>query len=87
MPLNIKNREIHEQAQELASLKGVSISKAVGDAIREALEHERVRRSRSFERRRSALDEVAADFARLPVVDSRSAEEILGYDEQGVPSS
>ena len=85
MPLNIKNREIHEQAQELASLKGVSISEAVGGAIREALEQERARRSRSFERRRSALDEVAADFARLPVVDSRSAEEILGYDETGVP--
>ena len=86
MPLNIKNREIHEQAQELASLKGVSISEAVGDAIREALEQERVRRSRFFERRRNAIDDVAAEFARLPVVDSRPAEEILGYDEQGVPS-
>ena len=86
MPLNIKNREIHEQAQELARLKGVSISEAVGTAVREALEREQVCRSRSVDLRRTALADVAAEFARLPLVDSRSAEEILGYDEQGVPS-
>jgi len=29
--------------------------------------------------------ELAEDFRRLPVLDPRSADEILGYDEHGLP--
>ena len=31
------------------------------------------------------LDDIALRCASLPVLDDRSAEEILGYDEHGVP--
>ena len=31
------------------------------------------------------LDEIARRCASLPVIDDRSPEEILGYDENGVP--
>jgi antitoxin VapB len=33
-----------------------------------------------------ALDEIARRCAALPVLDDRSADEILGYDENGLPS-
>lgn len=32
------------------------------------------------------LDENSLHFSRLPVLDTRSAEEILGYDEHGLPT-
>jgi antitoxin VapB len=42
--LNIKNPEAHRLAQELASLRGVSMTKAVTEAIRERLDREKQRR-------------------------------------------
>ena len=33
-----------------------------------------------------ALEEIARRCAALPVVDDRTADEILGYDENGLPS-
>ena len=33
----------------------------------------------------AALDEIAERCARLPVVDDRSADDILGYGENGLP--
>jgi antitoxin VapB len=47
---------------------------------------ERLRRLRSGRRLAEELDEIALHCASLPVLDSRDAEEILGYDEQGLPS-
>ena len=35
---------------------------------------------------REELDEIALHCASLPVLDSRDAEDILGYDERGLPS-
>ena len=35
---------------------------------------------------RAAIDEIADDCSALPVIDDRSPEEILGYDEVGLPS-
>jgi hypothetical protein len=34
---------------------------------------------------RAKLEEILGRVDRLPVLDSRSADEILGYDEHGVP--
>ena len=46
---------------------------------------ERVRRARAKRRLADELDSIAMHCAALPVQDPRSAEEILGYDESGVP--
>lgn len=85
MPLNIKNEEAHLLAKELAELTGESLTEAVTGALREALEG---RRSRRAERTRSLigeLTEIAEFTANLPVLDLRSADEILGYNDRGVP--
>ena len=45
----------------------------------------RVRRERTKRRLADELEEIAEHCASLPVLDSRRAEEILGYDEAGLP--
>lgn len=46
---------------------------------------ERVRQRRSGRRLADDLSEIARDCAALTVLDPRSADEILGYDDNGVP--
>jgi len=45
----------------------------------------RLRRERTNRRLADELDEIAQHCSRLPVQDSRTPEEILGYDERGLP--
>jgi antitoxin VapB len=83
MALNIRNAEAEELAAELAKQTGETKTDALIKALRDRLC--RVRRERS---RRSLIDEleaIANHCASLPVLDARPADEILGYDENGVP--
>lgn len=86
MPLNIKNEVTHRAARELAELTGTSISEAVAEAISEKLAEERARRGQTRRRTEELLNELSRECAALPVRDSRSADEILGYNEDGLPS-
>lgn len=38
------------------------------------------------QRRTQSFDDIVERFARLPVLDDRSPDEILGYDTSGVPA-
>ena len=83
MALNIRNRETEELAGTLAALTGETKTEAVKRALSDRLvrvRRERVRRSLADD-----LDAIALHCAHLPVLDPRSAEEILGYDEHGLP--
>lgn len=83
MPLNIRNPETERLAETLAKITGETKTQAVTQALRERLA--RLRRERTGRRLADELDQIARDCARLPVLDDRSADEILGYDEQGLP--
>ena len=83
MPLNIRNKQAEELAGALAKLTGETKTEAVTQALRERLE--RVRGGRARRRLADDLDEIALHCAGLPVRDPRSADEIIGYDEQGLP--
>ncbi len=83
MALNIRNPETDRLASTLARLTGETKTDAVTQAIRERLE--RIRRERGGRRLADELDEIARHCATLPVQDPRSADEILGYDEDGLP--
>jgi antitoxin VapB len=82
--LSIKDPRTEQLARALAERTGESIT----TATRRALE-ERLRRVGSDARKAALLDDMAASRRRwsaLPVLDSRSADEIIGYDENGLPS-
>lgn len=83
MPLNIRNAETEKLAEAIAKLTGETKTEAVTKALRDRLA--RLRRERSRRRLADELDAIAQHCASLPVVDSRSAEEIIGYDDRGAP--
>jgi antitoxin VapB len=83
MALNIRNLKTERLADTLAKLTGESKTEAVTRALQERLV--RVRRERSRRRLADELDEIGGHCASLPVLDPRRAEEILGYDENGMP--
>ena len=83
MPLNIRSKEAEELAGALAKLTGETKTEAVTQALRERIE--RVRRTRAKRRLADELDNIAIHCAGLPGQDPRPADEILGYDECGMP--
>ncbi len=83
MALNIKSDEADRLARELAERTGETLTQAVIGALRERLE-----RSRPVANDDDLVDDVldlADRFSRLRVLDARTADEIIGYDEAGVP--
>jgi antitoxin VapB len=83
MALSIKHPEADRLARELARRTGESLTDAVVTALRERLRREEGRvRSRDLQKE---LEAIAQRCSRLPVLDRRTAEEILGYDRNGVP--
>lgn len=83
MALNIRNEETERLATALAKLTGETKTEAVRKALKDRLV--RVRRERAGRRLADELDDIARHCARLPVADTRTAEEILAYDENGLP--
>jgi antitoxin VapB len=83
MALNIRNPETERLAEELARLAGETKTEAVTKALRDRLA--RVRRERSRRSLAEELDRIATHCASLPVLDGRTAEDILGYDDNGLP--
>jgi antitoxin VapB len=84
MALSIKHPEADRLARELAQSTGEGITEAVINALRERLARLKVRRRHGrplTEELRAIGERVAA----LPVLDSRSPDEILDYDERGLP--
>lgn len=83
MALNIRNAEAERLAAEVARRTGETKTEAVAQALRERLA--RLRRVRSKTRLADDLNAIALHCARLPVLDTRSADDVLGYDDQGLP--
>ena len=83
MPLNIKDPETETLVRELAAATGETLTAAVSGAVRERLE--RVHRPPGAGRLADELDAIALRCAALPIVDRRSDDDILGYDESGLP--
>lgn len=83
MPLNIKDADTQALTKRLASLTGESLTQAVKQAVRERLAQ--VEKTRRAIRLADELDHIALHCADLPRRDRRSAEQIIGYDERGLP--
>lgn len=83
MPISIKNPRTEELARELASRTGESITEAVTVAVRERLAT--LERPDSSLAARRRVERMLEELDALPDLDVRSPDEILGYDEQGLP--
>jgi len=83
MALNIRNPEAERLAEALAKLTGETKTQAVTQALRDRLA--RLRREKTRRRLADELEEIARHCAGLPVRDSRRPDEILGYDNEGLP--
>lgn len=81
MGISIKNTEVEDAVRRLAAQKGVDLT----EAIRVAVEHELERSRPNAEARLARMRAVADRIAALPVRDSHSDEEIIGYDDAGLP--
>jgi len=84
MVLSIKDPEADQLARRLAALTGESLTDAVKAALRDRLEREQRRRGKHIDR--AKIDAIVAGIAALPVVDARSPDELIGYDDVGLPT-
>ena len=81
--MNIRSDKVVQLAQRLAGLTGEDVETALQRAIEERLS--RVALPAPADRK-TAIDSFFARVSRLPVLDPRPADEIIGYDGRGLPS-
>ncbi|HMB52435.1 MAG TPA: type II toxin-antitoxin system VapB family antitoxin [Thermoanaerobaculia bacterium] len=83
MPLSIKNPRTEDLARQLAETTGETLTRAVTVAVEERLDRLTALGRRKLKRRR--IEEQLAALRGLPDLDQRTPDQILGYDEQGLP--
>jgi antitoxin VapB len=83
MALSIKSQETERLAREIAAKTGESLTGAIQTALEERLE--RLKHQRRSKILATQLEDILRRVDQLPILDSRTADEIVGYDEQGLP--
>jgi len=83
MGMSIKNAETERLARQLARETGESLTEAIQHALQDRLQRVKKQRQRKIVMERVA--EIVNRVQSLPDLDTRSADEILGYDEHGLP--
>jgi antitoxin VapB len=84
MPLSIKSPEADRLARELANATGETITDAVVGALQEKLE--RQKRKQGDPQLVADLMAIAKHCASLPVLNDLTEDEIMGWDENGLPT-
>jgi antitoxin VapB len=85
MTITIEDVELDNEIQRLAAATGQSPDELVARTLREKLVKP-ARRSLSpveKETLRNEIRKIQQEVAKLPVLDERSADEIIGYNEHG----
>ncbi|HPV73399.1 MAG TPA: type II toxin-antitoxin system VapB family antitoxin [Gemmatimonadaceae bacterium] len=83
MALSIKDEETDRLARALAAATGESLTEAIRRALEERLARE-TRRGGAYPLA-ARVRRVQERMREFPVLDVRSDEELLGYDEHGLP--
>ena len=83
MAMSIKSLDVERLVREVTARTGESLTGAIQKALEERLERLK------FESRKQVvltqLEDILRRVDQLPVMDTRTADEILGYDDQGLP--
>jgi antitoxin VapB len=83
MALSIKSIETERLAREVAAKTGESLTGAIQRSLEERLD--RLKQQRRGQILATQLEDILRRVDQLPILDSRTADEIVGYDEQGLP--
>lgn len=83
MAISIKSLEAERLAREIAAKTGESLTGAIQKALEERLE--RIKHQRRSQIVLGQLEDILRRVDQLPVLDARTRDEIVGYDEQGLP--
>lgn len=81
--------ETEALARKLAAAQGVTIDQAVAKAVEETAARAGLatpaKRKLTPEERFAKMDEISRRHVARPLFDTRTADEIIGYDEFGIP--
>ncbi|MGA2020871.1 MAG: type II toxin-antitoxin system VapB family antitoxin [Candidatus Sulfotelmatobacter sp.] len=84
MALSIKSIETEHLAREIAAKTGESLTGAIQKALEERLE--RLNNNRRSQALAAQIDDILQRVDAMPDLDARTPDEIIGYDEDGLPS-
>jgi len=88
MGMNIKDPDVHAMARRLAARRGTSVTDAVRQALRAALEREPdLGDPLALQAKREAIERIGQRFRDLPLRDGRSSQAQCDdlYDAEGLP--
>jgi len=85
MALSIQNSKAEKLAREVAAQSGETITQAIIRALEERLE--RMRGQRTVTDTATEIIKISKRCSRLRDRDTRAADQLLGYDDMGVPGN
>lgn len=86
MTLQINHPEFEKLANALAAQTGETPTEAVLSSLRARLNLREAGKKEDAEQLGHKIQAIAEHYKSLPVIDTRTDEEILGYGENGLPS-
>jgi antitoxin VapB len=82
----VKDRETETAVRNYAARKGLTVTAAIRRAVVEAEAVDEAAVEARYLRMLRNIRKIQARTASLPVLDDRTPDEILGYDENGLPT-
>ena len=83
MPFSIRNPRVERLARDVSRRTGENLTQAIERALQERLAGLRSGKERAALARK--LLRIARRCSQRPTLDRRSEDELLGYDERGIP--
>ena len=83
MALSIKNNETERLARQVARETGETLTEAIEKALQERLQ--RLKQRPQGRMMTEKLEDILRRVDTLPALDARPEDEILGFDNQGIP--
>jgi antitoxin VapB len=83
MALHIQDPETDRLARQLSAATGETITQTVKTSLRDRLSSVAPAPRRSKKDIIAAVERITAKLAKLPVLDTRTPDEIIGYNEHG----
>lgn len=86
MGLSVKNAEVERMLREVAGRRGVGMTEALRQVLAEELERGGAANAAERQARYDAVMAIAARVAAMPDISDMTDDEILGYDDDGIPT-